>query len=198
MKKLFLSIYFSLFSFLTFAGPFGLNMGMTYSEISEACNGKSPLRIENDDRYYIFPEKNHSSFKTYIAWIDDEHGLYRIRGISEPVNTDMYGKEIQNIFYDFVYRLEAIYGKAKIKDTLVDNDSLYSGTRNWSYSLREGARELCAIWSSFENEKNLKDNISDLYLYIVPASNLGYSFLMLIEYDFFNVYDVEETEDSVL
>lgn len=62
---------FTFFSSL-YAGPFGLSKGMSFEEVTEACNGKRPQRIENDDRYLIEPAKSHSTFKTYLAWISDE------------------------------------------------------------------------------------------------------------------------------
>lgn len=198
MKKFIVSIVFLSIPFVIFAGPFGLTMGMSYSEVTKACGDNRPERIENDDRYFIKPEKKHSAFKQYIAWIDDEHGLYRIRGISDPVSTDMYGREIQNMFYNFEERVEAVYGKAEITDKLNDKKSIYEGDDQWSYSLREGARELSAVWTSKITGKKLKDDISYVYLFVTPNMKIGYSFVMIIDYEFENTIKVEQKEDSVL
>lgn len=72
MKKLFLLVLLCFSPAFIFAGPFGLSMGMNISQITEACGGNRPERIENDDRYFILPEKKHSTFVKYIAWIDNE------------------------------------------------------------------------------------------------------------------------------
>ena len=181
-----------------FAGPFGLTMGMSMSEITKACGGNRPEQIENDDRYFITPDKKHSTFKKYIAWIDDEHGLYRVRGISDTISTDKYGREVQNMFYSFEERVEAIYGKAQVTDKLLDKSSMHSSESDWSYSLREGERELSAIWSSKNTGKNLKDDIKYVDLYVAPNSSIGYYFVLIIDYEFINISKVEQKEDSVL
>ncbi len=198
MKKTLILFIFSLIPFSIFAGPFGLTMGMSMSDITKVCGGNRPEHIDNDDRYFIIPEKNHSTFKIYIAWIDDEYGLYRIRGISETVSTDKYGREVQNMFYNFEERVEAIYGKALISDKLIDKSSINSNEDDWSYSLREGERELRAMWSMKITGKKLKDNITYVDLYVAPNSNSGYYFVLIIDYEFENIYKVEQKEDSVL
>ena len=198
MKRIILFLAIILLPFTVFAGPFGLSMGMSMSEITEACGGKSPERIENDDRYYITPDKKHSTFKTYIAWISDEHGLYGIRGISDTVDTDKYGREIKNMFYNFEERVEAIYGKPEIIDKMIDKSSYSTSESEWSYSLREGARQLSALWNSGITGKKLKDDISNVCLFVTPISNIGYHFVLVIDYEFENTIKVEQNEDSVL
>ena len=167
-------------------------------EITEACGGKRPERLENDDRYYIEPTKKHSTFKIYIAWINEEHGLYGLRGISDTVDTDKYGREVKNMFYNFEERVEAIYGKPEIIDKIIDKSSWSTSESEWSYSLREGARQLSAEWSSSITDKKLKDDISNVYLYVTPTSTIGYHFVLIIDYAFENMSKVEAKEDSVL
>ncbi len=198
MKKLILIIIVALLPISIFASPFGLKMGMTYSEVTAACSGNRPERLENDDRYIILPEKKHPTFKYYLAWINDEHGLYRIRGISDEISTDKYGKEAQNAFYSFEHRVEAIYGKPELTDELIDRSNLYQGDDEWSYSLREGARELSAVWAENIKGAKMKDDVSYVSLYVSPAKQYGYSFCLIIDYEFSNADDVENKEDEVL
>ena len=124
-------------------------------------------------------------------------GLYRIRGISDEIETDKYGKDVQNFFYSFETRVENIYGKAEITDELTDRGSLYQGDDEWSYSLREGARELSAVWKEDKATK-LKDDVSYICLYVTPSKSYGYSFVLIIDYEFSNALSVEQNEDSVL
>ena len=119
MKRKILFVLILLCGIFVYAGPFGLSMGMTYDEVQEACGGRAPQRIENDDRYYIVPEKSHSMFKIYIAWISDEYGLYYIRAVSDEIYTNQYGEEIKNDFYSFKNRIENIYGKPEIIDKII-------------------------------------------------------------------------------
>ena len=44
-------------------------LGLSREKASELLKTIPPERIENDDRYFITPEKKHSTFKIYIAWI---------------------------------------------------------------------------------------------------------------------------------
>jgi len=93
MKKISLALAISfLFCAVIFSAPFGLSMEMTLKEVEDACDGERPERLSDDDRYFIKPAKSHSRFKTYIAWIDDEYGLYSIRGISDDIATDKLWK----------------------------------------------------------------------------------------------------------
>lgn len=198
MKKLFSILIFALVSFSAFASPFGLEMGMTLSEVQAACGGNRPERIENDDRYIIKPEKSHSTFKFYLAWINDEHGLYRIRSVSEEIKTDNYGKNVQNAFYTFERRLEAVYGMPEITDKIIDKKSYYQDEGDWSRSLRYGARELSAVWEESEKGTKMKDDLVFVALYVKSKNSYSDEFYLFLDYEFSNAIAVEYKEDEVL
>ena len=61
-------------------GPFGFDIGMTYDEVKEACNGEAPEHI-SDDRYYVKPKNTHPLFEKYIVWISPKYGVYYVKGI---------------------------------------------------------------------------------------------------------------------
>ena len=69
-------------------GPFGLKMGMTLSDITKACGNSKPTHIEND-AYYVYPVKTHPLFKKYIAYVDDDLGLYCIKAVSDNISTNI-------------------------------------------------------------------------------------------------------------
>lgn len=198
MKKLFLVMIFGIISTFVNAAPFGLKMGMSFSEITEACGGNRPERLENDDRYFIKPQKSHPTFVLYLAWISEEHGLYRIRGISDEKTTDKYGRDIQNFFYSFEDRVESVYGTPDITDKIIDSNSWHKDASDWSYSLREGERELSAVWEEGNKGTKLKDDITYINLYVTPSKSIGYTFVLIIDYEFSNSFAVEKNEDSVL
>lgn len=189
---------FGIISTFIYAAPFGLKMGMSFSEITEACGGNSPERLQNDDRYLIKPQKSHPTFVLYIVWISEDHGLYKIRGISDEKNTDKYGRDVQNFFYSFVDRVESVYGTPYITDKIIDSNSLDKDASSWSYSLREGERELSAVWEDGKKGTKLKDDITYINLYVTPSKSTGYTFVLIIEYEFSNSFAVEQNEDSVL
>lgn len=76
MKKL-ISIFTLLFvcSISVFAGPFGLDMGMTIEDVTKACGGNE-LEYISDDRYYIQPVKSHPLFEGYVVWISETEATY--------------------------------------------------------------------------------------------------------------------------
>lgn len=197
MKRVFV-LFFVLFSTFAglYAGPFGLSNGMTFEEVTEACGGKRPQRIENDDRYVIEPTKSHSMFKYYIAWINDEHGLYYVRGISEEIYTNDYGEELKREFYSFKDRVEKIYGTPELVDEMTDSNGLFKDEQYWLYALEKGSRQLYAKWNKDNKKVTLKD---DLYFIRLWGAYSGYKKTQLIiDYEFINQEKVENQEDDVL
>lgn len=197
MKKLAVLILGILFSTaLIYAGPFGLSNGMTLEEVTEACNGEIPRRIEQDDRYYISPSKSHSTFKTYIAWISEDYGLYYVRAISDEIYTNDYGTELKNAFYAFEPRVENAYGKGSVFDGITDRNTLWDADKYWFTALSDGARALYAEWYPKRGEKVLKDDLTYVRLWVAKA---GYkSGVLLLDYEFANHEQAEAQEDDVL
>lgn len=81
----------------SFAGPFGLEMGMSLAQVKESCGGRDPVPVA-DDRYQIVPQKVYPSFIMYIAWINETEGLYYLKALSPAVSTSSYGIELKNEF----------------------------------------------------------------------------------------------------
>lgn len=200
MKKkllLILSTFIILSGSHLFAGPFGLSMGMTFEEVNEACGWALPKRIADDDRYYITPLKKHSMFDQYIAWIDDEEGLYYIRAISHPIYTSKFGEELQNCFYDFNMRLEKIYGKSEIFDSMVTEDLYYKNDDKWLEALEKGYRKLEATWKATSTKETFKDDIIQIYLW-TDGKYLDNKSYLYLDYKFLNDIAVEYKEDEFL
>ena len=61
---------------------------MTLSDITKACGNSKPTHIEND-AYYVYPVKTHPLFKKYIAYVDDDLGLYCIKAVSDNISTNI-------------------------------------------------------------------------------------------------------------
>lgn len=197
-KVLFCLILIQIIAASLYAGPFGLEKGMTFEEVTEACGGKKPYRIENDDRYYIYPEKSHSRFVKYIAWISEDYGLYAVRGISDDIVTNKYGEELKSAFYAFVPRITKVYGEAEeVFDDLTEHDTYYIWRDNqyWLNAFKDGGRDLYARWMS-EDGSPLKD---DVYRILLWTSSSGYNnTVLLIDYEFTNIMEVKNQEDEVL
>lgn len=193
MKKLFLLLILLSAPILLFSAPFGLSMGMTLDDLTEACDGADPEHIE-DDCYYVFPVKKHPLFKRYVAFVDSDKGLYCIRAVSDDISTNRYGTEIQNAFSEIKERVSKTYGRPRIIDE-IESDSLYTDDRDWVRSLEDGSRMYAAIWeSSAKNE--LKDDLTEVSIYASAEDYLQTGWIIL-EYKFNNMQAVQDAQDDV-
>ena len=99
MKRLFLAVLFIVGATFTYAAPFGLKMGMTIDEIAEQCEDE-PSFLQ-DDVYLITPIKKHPLFTYYAVYVNESTGLYQIRAVSDSIQCNQYGTELQNAFNNF-------------------------------------------------------------------------------------------------
>lgn len=180
---------------IVFAGPFGLSKGMSLSEVSKLSEkGYEPKSIANDDRYAFIPQKKHEFFKNYLAFIDEEKGLYRINAISEEIRTTGYGTELKNTFYAMVERISKIYGKPKITDR-IDSNYYLKKEEYWLTALKDGARELYATWDKGEKYTNLPEELESVSIYASAEFSYGY---IIIKYHFSNSSEIHNKQDDVL
>lgn len=194
MKKLILVFLISLiFPIAIFAAPFGLTMGMSLDELAEACDGAEPKYIENDC-YYVFPVKKHPLFKHYVAFVDSDKGLYCIKAISDDIQTNNYGSEIQNAFAEIKERVSKTYGKPRMIDEIA-SDSLWKEDKYWVSALADGARTYACIWESSSKNK-LKDDLTDVSIY-ASAQRVPQMGWIILEYDFNNMQAVKDAQDDV-
>ena len=182
MKKLFLILLFTLLPFTIFAGPFGLKMGMTLEEVTEACGGNKPYNVKNDC-YQIYPEKIHPSFTAYYAFIDKEKGLYRINAKSTGID---YSQELYRRFAETTQRLSKNYGRADKLD--------YSDYLPQNLYWTEGT-----IIDSITWKIDLKDNLKSVILYTTSYTDKRYNtqYYIILQYDFINKSAVEDAQDEV-
>ena len=192
MRKIFVIMLLALVPVMFFADPFGLKMGMNKNDVKKACNGTSPEYVENDC-YYIYPAKTHPLFKHYVAYIDDEMGLYGIKAVSDDISTNDYGTEIKNAFSEIKERVSKTYGVPRIIDE-IDSKSIWKGDNYWVTALSEGARTYAAIWETTINNK-LKDNLDYVCIY-ANANYLRIGWIIL-EYGFSNMNAVKDAQDDV-
>ncbi len=194
MKRYILILFFTLLPLALFAAPFGLKMGMTIEEIAEQCE-EEPSFVD-DDIYMIKPVKRHPVFEYYAVYVNEKSGLYQIRAISSPITTNKYGTELQNAFNTVKNRISKTYGNAKINNK-VDKDiySSYQKDDYWFYTLREGSRELSAVWGT---NSSLADNLMNVALECKTASGtFDGTGILVLYYTFTNTQSVEDEQDSV-
>lgn len=166
---------------VVFAGPFGLEMGMTLEEVKEACSSYIYSISSVKDMYEIYPEKAHSSFDKYYAYIDEKYGLYAVMAVTESIASDDYGTEVKERFYGIVASLSGKYGNPYVIDEIVDTSSYYTKDNDWVTAMRDGARKLEAYWEKSRDGVKHLDNISSIKLitsctYSKKEIALGYVF----------------------
>ncbi len=193
MKKLFFALIFGLISTFIYAAPFGLKMGMTIEEIAEQCE-EEPSFVK-DDIYFIKPVKKHPLFSYYAVYVNEKTGLYQIRAISDSMTCNDYGTEIQNAFNSVKDRIAKIYGKPRIINK-VDPTSIWKDDKYWFQALKDGARQLSAIWGE---KIELADNLISVALDCVADNDIyHYEDAHLVLYYYFtNSTSVEDEQDSV-
>ena len=194
-KKILLVAVLALFSGLLFASPFGLRMGMDLNEIAQVCGGQRPKNVK-DDCYRIYPEKNHPLFEEYYAYVDDEEGLYYIKAVSSRINTNRYGTELKEKFYEISNRIGKTYGTPVTTDGMIDARSIYSSEDYWLHAIGNGARVLSALW---QTKNPMKDNLACVYLYVTSEKDFGQGGKgwVNLEYRFTNADAVEDSQDDV-
>ena len=199
MKKIFFVLLFGFVSAFVFAAPFGLKMGMTIEEIAEQCENE-PTHIK-DDIYLVQPIKSHPVFSHYAVYVNEKTCLYQIRAISDSITTNKYGTELQNTFNNVKDRIAKTYGKPKIIDK-VDSEiySHHQKDEYWFYTLKEGSRQLYAVWGQ---NTSLADNLDTVVLECSSVSGLyetgfdGGKGQLILYYYFNNTSSVEDEQDEV-
>ena len=201
MKKL-ISIFTLLFicTLCIFAGPFGLDMGMTLDEVAQACGGIEPEYI-SDDRYYIQPVKSHPLFEGYVVWVGETEGLYYIKGISHEILTNDYGTEVKQEFAKLVSPLERKYGNFEIIDEIVSDDVLPYKLKQdrWMLTIAEGSRICEAHWVTDEDNFEKFNGLMTISVGVkTEATYITSKAYIWIEYGFANAVDGFDNLDDVL
>ena len=88
MKKTILLLVLAILTSSLFAGPFGLEMGMTLEEIKEKCGGKEPKYIGGGVSYNIEPIKKNDMFIKYNVSVHDNLGLFTIIAKTAPFDAE--------------------------------------------------------------------------------------------------------------
>jgi hypothetical protein len=181
-----------------FAGPFGLEMGMSLEEVTKACGGIRPERLENDDRYLISPTKSHPDFEYYLVFVDDNKGLYCIRSISKEINTSKYGTELKSFFHEMTERLSKTYGKPEVYDKIKkDVMDFLKKDEWWLHTLQEGSRILEAVWEKGAGKVTMSKDLDYVWLY-ADTPKLSYDKgVLILEYGFINSDEIKKSQDDV-
>lgn len=190
------------------AGPFGLSMGMNLDEIRDACGGVRPEKAAevsgldfDDDMYVISPEKTHSAFEVYFAWVDEDAGLYAIRAASSEIPDTDYGENVKARFYSVAESISKTYGKPEIADAYRGERGLFDGDSMWMMALTRGDRILQSVWRAESGQNLLSGDVAGIVLATLGvysgSSTSGYAGVLRLDYIFANGAAVAEQEENV-
>lgn len=170
-----------------YAGPFGLEPGMTLEQI-----GGDPEHLEGD--LYLLKDvpKPHSAFEGYVLRISPDDGLYWIKAIGETIEDNGYGILLQSHFNQLESKLESQYGSLTRYDFLMPG-SIWEEAEYWMMSLNRNERVLAARWDA-ESGANLPEDLDHIFLGAAATSSRnGYVF---IEYYLSNYERVNQEKEA--
>ncbi|MBR4322245.1 hypothetical protein [Treponema sp.] len=194
MKKLFMIFIFAFLPLVLFAAPFGLKMGMTIDEIKDICDGIRPQYYKRDI-WFITPAKKHPLFETYGVFVDEKFGLYKLRVVTEEIETGSDGAELKKWFENARKIIAKKYGEPDVYD-INTNEEIDNAFFD---NLRNGKIVPMAKWSKGNYLKEV--NLERIELKII-SDDRGYSSYrnigaVVLNYYFTNAKSVEDEQDYV-
>ena len=185
MYKIGILIFICSFSFFTsgaWAGPYGLEMGMSLEDL----NG-NPEKI-GPDKYVIYtvPEPV-SQVESYAVRISPKGGLFWIKAVGKTMSTNPDGSEVRKAFEKVQQETAAVYGNSRSYDFLVDGSTL-DQPDDWMQGIINWERVLGALWKKSE-WKSLPDSLEEVFVGAEAVSSTqGF---ISIEYTFSNMNTCE-------
>ena len=136
-----------------FAGPFGIDMGMSLSQVKTACK-TSPKHIQ-DNVYEITPPKTNDIFETYYVRIDPDYGVYWLKAIGKDLYTNGYGERVKSTFESLITSIRRTYGEELYRIDELKEGSIWGDSERFMYALQHGDRELYAMWSKLDENSSI-------------------------------------------
>ena len=151
------------------AGPFGLEMGLTYEVLNKS------LALKKFDQFIYVTKtvpNSHPAFTNYMLVITPKHGLCKISASTDNIRTSVYGDELRQKFDDIESAISQKYGKGKKYDFLRVG-SIWDEQRDWMMALHKEERTLREYWTT--KELKLPDAIYGITLEAAaPSTGSGY------------------------
>ena len=151
MKKLFIPLaFFLVLGASLYAGPFGLDFGMTLEQVkSVATIDKQSPTLDSIIPYvhWITPAKKSSYFDTYMIEISPQFGLFEIIASGNIIESDEYGEKIRNEFNKVKDIISQTYGPPTNESDYLKSGSIWSEPCDWLTALRKGERVYKTSWS---------------------------------------------------
>ena len=195
---------FTVFSAAAYAGPFGLERGMTKAQII-ALVGKDAVARDvtaptgGTTLLLSTVPKPYKEFQRYVLKVSPTDGLLSIIAIGSALDTSSDGEELRSHYTDLKSALEATYLKPTSDFDFLKSGSIWSEPSDFMMSLQKRDRTLSTFWTVKDGAK-LKDGISLVSLEAKAASRTGGFLVLTYEFDGWEAYvnAVNAKEGSVL
>jgi len=146
MKKLFIPLaFFLVLGASLYAGPFGLDFGMTLEQVKSVATIVKQIPT-NPYMYLITPAKKSSYFDVYEIMISPQFGLFDIMALGNTIESDEYGEKIRNEFNKVKDIISQTYGLPTNEFDFLKSGSIWSEPRDWLTALRKEERTYAAFW----------------------------------------------------
>jgi len=165
-----------------YAGPFGLEMGMSINQISKIS--KTSIYDRENMIYTIIPPKNHPEFNLYYVVIAPKNGLCEIIAYGRENIVSKSGKELKDKFYSIKNSVDSNYGIGKI--TEIDSIEGKDLELPWLNRVYNGSAILRSDWDK-NTVPNIVKTINKIELsvhYSLKSWELGY---LELRYTFSNI-----------
>lgn len=153
MRKLLFTLIATIYTSIAFAGPFGIEMGMTLAQIRRIS--KTIPEPVGDNKYYITPPKTNDMFEKYLVHIDPDYGVCWLKGIGKDIYTNGYGERLKSTFENLVESIRGTYGKELIRTDELKDGSIWGEQEHFMYALERGDRKLYAAWTKLDENSGI-------------------------------------------
>ena len=154
-----LAISASLTANISFAGPFGTEMGMT----AEQLGITSSTKVLSPHLYQLQKlPKMSSMFEYYLVTVTPQSGLCGIRAVGNDITTSVYGEGLKRQFDSLYKAVEKKYGKGTRADFL-KSGSIWYELNEWTMGLYKNERVLAGYFDE-EEGSTMVENVTQAWI----------------------------------
>ena len=200
LRFLFVAVAIHCFVSVGFAGPFGLDSGMSKTKIERL--GVKLNAEEEMGSFVVYSTKrvpkSHSSFEKYFLIISPDQGLSKI--VAEGTITSRPdGSDVKDAYNALKGTITKIYGEPALEEDYLIDGSIWGRARDWMMSLATNERVLETYWlldpEKVERAKTHKIDVIGVKCLGMGAFLPHQAKLVLI-YEFQNFSLLKEREDE--
>jgi len=187
MKRLLIILLLFASNLAVFAGPFGLERGMTLKQLKAI--DPSIEKIVNNEYAMVKVPKLSSSFREYLVGVHPTEGLLKLVAVGNNLSTNRFGTQLLQEFNKLKDGLSKVYGApTQVVDQILVKGSSHDDPQDWMYSLLVKERFLGCAW--FKKEGPLTSGLNTIEITVVADSlNEGH---ILLSYYFVGSEVLEE------